>query len=369
MREITQLRLMADDLTGALDSAASFVGLFPGLRVGHNADKDRSLVLNSASRESSAQEARRQTKALATHLAPSEGRLSFFKIDSLLRGQAAASLDALLSDIPFDSVIIAPALPALKRVTLEGRQHVWSHDTWTPSGEDLLSALVEYGHTVTKNDVRSKGLVWCDAKTDAELDQIVTQGLSLSGSVLWVGTAGLASALARLMGNRIQKPQQSTRPFLSLPLLGLIGSNHPVMRAQLAKVSALHLPSTRRTDIVDKLKSNDAVLVTCPLPETCAPDAAQSAIRHAFSTLVSALPVPACLFVSGGETLQDLLVPLRIDALELLGEVETGVPVSRITGGLWDGVSVISKSGAFGSADLLLRLVSSLNPHSKAIVA
>jgi uncharacterized protein YgbK (DUF1537 family) len=34
-----------------------------------------------------------------------------------------------------------------------------------------------------------------------------------------------------------------------------------------------------------------------------------------------------------------------------------GVPVSRIGGGLWDGVRLISRSGAFGAPDFLARLL------------
>ena len=39
------------------------------------------------------------------------------------------------------------------------------------------------------------------------------------------------------------------------------------------------------------------------------------------------------------------------------GEVAAGVPASRLSGGRWDGLRVVSKSGAFGDAGLLARLL------------
>ena len=363
MHDYTHLRLIADDLTGALDSASSFVDLFPALRVGQNAAGDQSLVLNSASREDTSDETRRKTIELAAHLAPAAGRLCFFKIDSLLRGHAAAALDALLSVLSFDQIIMAPAAPTLNRITTNGRQHVRVHGVWVPTGEDLLIELEKCGRTVGKNSVHDKGLIWFDAAKDEELDDIVSQYTGSVESVLWVGTAGLASALANKIGKRAPK----TIP-VTAPMLGLIGSNHPVMQQQLVKVSDLRFSSNYQADIAARLKTTDAVMVSCELPENSTHDAAQRLIESSFSSLVSHIPAPTSLFVSGGETLQNLLTPLQVQSLELLGEFESGIPISRIEGGLWDGVTVVSKSGAFGSPDFLLRLVSSLTQHSKAIV-
>lgn len=374
MTDPTQLRLIADDLTGALDSAAAFVGLFPALRVGNLTSAEGSLVLNSASREATSEQARQAVSILADALAPASGRLSFFKVDSLLRGHAAAELDALLSKVRFDRVIIAPAVPAQNRVTRKGRQHALVGGHWTPTGEDLLAELQRQGHRIRINTPEAKqtlegdGLVWCDAADDDTLDQIVDQVSPLPGSVLWVGAAGLAAALARRIGRAGSGARSSPVPFQA-PLLGLIGSHHAVMQKQLSAVSALHVPSHRPAEIIERMTTTDAVMVTCDLPEGSTHENARHAIAKSFSALIPHIPVPASLFVSGGETLQSLLTPLQARSLVLLGEFEAGIPVSRIEGGIWHGVNVISKSGAFGSADLLLRLISSLNPHPKAIVA
>ena len=43
--------------------------------------------------------------------------------------------------------------------------------------------------------------------------------------------------------------------------------------------------------------------------------------------------------------------------MRLLGRLEPGIPKSVIEGGTWSGVEVISKSGAFGAADVLRKLL------------
>jgi uncharacterized protein YgbK (DUF1537 family) len=65
---------------------------------------------------------------------------------------------------------------------------------------------------------------------------------------------------------------------------------------------------------------------------------------------------PRSIVVSGGATLHRLVVVLGAHSLLVTGEPLPGVPCSVIGGGLWDGVTVISKSGGFGEPGLLIRL-------------
>jgi uncharacterized protein YgbK (DUF1537 family) len=62
--------------------------------------------------------------------------------------------------------------------------------------------------------------------------------------------------------------------------------------------------------------------------------------------------------VAGGETLRGLCTAIGTEHLMVESEIEPGLPVSRMVGGLWDGLTVASKSGAFGAPDLLARLLS-----------
>jgi uncharacterized protein YgbK (DUF1537 family) len=69
--------------------------------------------------------------------------------------------------------------------------------------------------------------------------------------------------------------------------------------------------------------------------------------------LVGLQPAPGTtLVISGGATAQLVLRALGIEVLELLGEALPGLPLAR-SGGL----TIITKSGGFGSPDALVELL------------
>jgi uncharacterized protein YgbK (DUF1537 family) len=148
------------------------------------------------------------------------------------------------------------------------------------------------------------------------------------------------------------------------PFLALIGSDHPMMARQVAAAADWHCildpqdPSAHGL-LLDRLHAKQAVAVTVAVPEGTQRAAAAERIAHAFAQAVSALPKPATLFAAGGETLRGVCEALGATALSVHAEVATGVPVSRMETGRWAGTTVISKSGAFGDAGLLDRLISS----------
>jgi uncharacterized protein YgbK (DUF1537 family) len=317
----TRLRLLADDLTGALDSAARFVPVSgPIAVVWDDTDLPEAAAIDSGTRELPEDAARAAIERLAPLLA--DGAPAFKKIDSLLRGHVAVELAACLRW--FDHCVLAPAFPFQGRITRGGRQLVRSGDGWRDTGVDLAAALRALGITV---QVR-------DAETDADLDAIVAQGRALTGRVLWCGTGGLAGALA---GRR-----PIPCPALPRPVLALIGSDHPVSEAQMAAVPA----ATRGS------------VVVCELPAGIERNTARDLIGLRFATVLrQRTQRPGTLFVTGGETLRDLCRTLGASRLELDGEIEPGVPTSVLRGGAWDGQRIVSKSGAFGDAGFLARLL------------
>jgi uncharacterized protein YgbK (DUF1537 family) len=73
---------------------------------------------------------------------------------------------------------------------------------------------------------------------------------------------------------------------------------------------------------------------------------------YAFGEIASRVPKPATLIVAGGETLRAACVSLGATSLQVIGQIEPGVPRSIMRGGRWDGIEIISKSGAFGDKNL-----------------
>ena len=348
------LRILADDLTGALDAAARFVpvaGPVPAIWrpvpvLGWP------VAVDAGTRAMEADAAAWLTRLLAPVL--EEAEPAFLKIDSLLRGHVAASVR--LCAAAFDHCLIAPAFPEQGRVTAGGRQFRAEAGAWQVLALDLHAALVAQGLAVRRcrpGDPAPEGISLWDAETEADLDQIVAEGRVLAGRVLWCGTAGLAGALA----GRLAVPA----PVLPGPVLALIGSDHKVSVAQLSTAwkqvhRITHGGMEEAAPIARRLAhGNAAVAVVVPPGGSRAMAAAH--IAAGFARLLGGLDRPGTLVVTGGETLRAVAVALGATMLEVDGELEPGVPTSFLRLGRWHGLRVVSKSGAFGPSWWLDRLL------------
>ncbi len=347
---MTTLRLLADDLTGALDSAAGFVPLVGTVPTFWRAPlaMPATAAIDGETREIAARELAAAMRALAPLLDGAD--IAFKKIDSLLRGWVVAELNELADR--FDRCILAPAFPFQGRITRDGRQLVRSDAGWRDVGVDLAGGLARWGDRLTL----------CDAETDDDLDAIVARGRALHGRVLWCGTGGLAGALTGHLG--------VPRPHLPRPILALIGSDHAVSAAQIAAAARLHhvLPATKRAAVARSpsgdrasvalsLRNGGAAVATAAVPSGVSRELALGVITAAFRDLLRTIERPGTLIVSGGETLRAMCGALAADRLDLDGEIEPGVPTSILRGGPFDGLRVVSKSGAFGGPDFLARML------------
>ncbi len=333
---MTRFRLLADDLTGALDTAAKFRPMLGPVPVGWADDPTQPvLALDSATRELDVATARARVGALAPMLAGAD--LAFKKLDSLLRGHTAAELAACAASGAFNAVVIAPAFPAQGRITRGGRQLAHGQDV----GVDLAAGLAAEGVPVARRrpgDDLPPGVSLWDAETEADLAAIATRR---RGRVLWCGTAGLAGALVT-----------GTTPLVAAlprPVVALIGSEHPVARAQVAEC--------RKRVTLPGGTVGDGAVVTVALPAGTAREEAARHIAAALAALLHRMDRPGTLIVAGGETLRAVCAALDADGLVVDGEVAAGVPASRLSGGRWDGLRIVSKSGAFGEPGLLARLL------------
>jgi len=358
------LRLIADDLTGALDSAAQFArpGRIIPVFMGHGLPErlPEEFAVDSASREKNADAAAEAAAQLAPLLAPARGEISFRKVDSLLRGHPGREIAATIRKLSVEHVVIAPAFPFHGRVARGGIQYVLQGGSWERTGEDLGSTLKAQGMTVSlkrPGDPVPRGVSLWDAETDADLRRIALSGAELPGTVLWCGSGGLAGALSAPSGPLI------SMAGIGRPMLGVFGSDHPVTEAQLCACggSVLGLQdggAANASRVSAMLEERGACLVRFEVPQGSGRSEATARIARGIGELARDIRQPRSLLVVGGETLRSLCLSLGTDHLGVMGQVHPGVPASRMVGGRWDGTEVISKSGAFGDESLILRLAS-----------
>lgn len=331
------VRILADDLTGACDAAVAFAcaglptevetswaveGLSQAAVVAYNTESRNLTPRDSASRMMQA----------ADRFAANSIHHLFKKIDSVFRGNTLVEIEATLSVFPHDVAILAPAFPALGRTLVNGELHY--RDI---TGDHQLSVLAELERIglvpvlvpMPAGISANHKLLICDSATQEDLTAIVRSALQLSPTVrlLWIGSGGLAHALA---ANLDTQASSQTMAITGHKVLFLIGSDHPVTLKQIQHLAhfepdAIVLPITR-----DMSLGNLRDIVAPHLDESI-----------------------SCLFATGGDTALAVCRALDINRFEIYSEFARGVPQARVLGGPLDGVAFILKSGGFGDENLL----------------
>ena len=366
------LRILADDLTGALDSAAAFSGEIPVFidRPSDGYENSPVAVVASPTRDV-------PPESLAGYLQPALGwltsaGLAFKKVDSLLRGNTFAEIAWIYREGGFDQVVFAPAFPAQGRITTENRQQVVAADgTRQPVAVPLREAFGRFGLDVAAS-LETAGDVWIsDVTTDADLDRIAVCSRVDDGKKrLWCGSAGLAHAFARLSGVSSAAEEAMAPAKGKGPTVLISSSFQPVFRAQWAALRAGSATATvaeqgddRQIDNALRAANNGAEQVwfdLSPRQQITKDEAARLLAGHV-STLVEKLPIPGQLLVVGGDTLLGLCRETRTEILLTQPSIRSGWGCARLVGGRWNGVLCHSRSGAFGGGEDVVRMVERLS--------
>ena len=383
--------IVADDLTGAADSAARLAtGTAVVLLV--NADSEWPhapvLALDTDSRHAGPAEAARRVAEVVQH-AVSLGAVPLKKIDSTLRGnvgvEVRAAADAWARGGPAPLVVMAPAFPAVGRTTIGGVVHVGGRPLSGAAYEgDLVRLLAAQGFTpalvgrpASVDDVvaqlgaaaqRGADAVVVDAESGEDLRRVVVGALASGLPVLFVGTGGLARHFAEAVRD---EPEGAPAAPPDGPTLVVVGSHSAQARAQrraLLETGAAQATWAEGADPVELSRTMSAGLgrgavVLSPDARTPVdPDRARDVAEGLAAAACSVLGDVATLVATGGETARAILTHCGIDRLELIGELEPGVVLSRAEG---RDLSVVTKAGAFGDDGVLVRCLPT-NPTQEA---
>ena len=353
------LKLLADDLTGALDTSAEFVGAFGPLDVAWSVSSlpagQQSFAIDSGTRELEQEQAFSIVREIAPRLAGAT--IAYKKIDSLLRGPWVAELDACLRTGLWDACIVAPAFPYQGRLTRGGQQVRRTADgRWRAVGDNIIHQFRNRGLEARTGNTASAlqgGISVFDAEADDDLARVAQTGWNFPRRLLWCGSGGLAGALAP--GTDVEISGR-----LKTPVLGVFGSDHPTTAAQLSMCKTVTIPSADIATSIDRIRqalASGVALVKLETPGTLSRAEAAGHFSRGIAELVQSIDVPKTLLIAGGETLKAQMAAIEARALQVLGRLEPGLPKSVIQGGPWSGVDVISKSGAFGPPDSWSKLL------------
>ena len=329
--------------------------------------------------------------------------------DSTVRGHLAAELEAALAASGRRTAVVAPAFPAEGRTTEHGVQLLhgtpvhetaFARDPGHPVRDADLSRLLPGAVCVPAPVPGSRDplaelvgrarVVVADAAEDLDLDRIAA-AVPDPREVLWVGSPGLAGALARRLarhgGDGAGVPERAV-PAGGGPapagaararVLYVVGTLHPAGREQAAAAgesgAAVPVPVTAVAPDRDvppvgpgpatarqveraveragrALADRGAALLHGPAGPA-APGAVPAALAAAVAALDRRRAFDA-LVLTGGETARTVLLALGARTVRLTGQPEPGVPV-----GLLDrprALTVAFKAGGFGDRGTLVRL-------------
>lgn len=415
---MTQILIIADDLSGAADCASAFhkaglsamVHLDATAAAGDSEPSEQVRAVDADSRRlAPAEAAARQLEALDNHGAGAQWL--YKKIDSTLRGPIGAELATLIARAGL--AIVAPAFAQAGRTTVRGHQYVdgvpleqtavWRTEglTGTAYIPDLLRSHGIAVAAVGLDDVRrgaeplrarieqlaAEGTqaVVCDAETDADLAHIAQASTPIVLPRFWVGSAGLAQHLVpqpdsvALGGRRATSlwPQGAGRLRNGGAILTVVGSLSARSREQAAqlrdmgRVEALEVPANVLRQgagtaawqslgqaLENSLSAGRDVMITVACVE---PVNIHEGLQ--LCTALATLIAPSGrhlggLIATGGETARAILNALGATGLSLQGEIESGVPLSIAYG--IPSILVVTKAGAFGSPTTLLRSLQTL---------
>ncbi len=388
------------------------------------------LVINTDSRGLSYDKAFRLVSGLLKRYDQRHFPIIYKKIDSTLRGNIGYEIDAILKETNISLCFMAPSYPEQRRILIGGIMMVGerpvalteaAHDTASPVHESHVYKLLGHqsSHKIGRIDLadvasgteRLKKAVWkeqkkgnriiiFDAFSRQDLIHIADVAFCLDPIPLFVGSAGLAEEVAKKISpskaRKISQPlQRRVKPFKRIFIIS--GSISGVTHEQLKRVEqnekiapfqlskSLLMSENKRKQaqknnlssmVSNSLTQGHAMLRTYP-KRLFSKDLMDAPIYLEITKTLASLVLSAlekskinahdlALILTGGDTALSVLNALKAKEIEIEGELLEGIVKGHLIGGDWDGLTIITKAGAFGKEYALKRIIEILENGSSS---
>ncbi|WP_413733743.1 D-threonate kinase [Sodalis sp. RH21] len=416
-----EILVIADDFTGANDAGVGLTRrgarvnvLFLNSRLPAGGRADAWVISTDSRALPAAQAAERVGDAVRQWRAAAPAGWIYKKIDSTLRGNLGAEIEAALTAADAPLAIIAAATPAMGRVTRRGQCEIhgqlltdteFASDPKTPVATSSIAERIKQQSSLPLAQldlaaVRGGGLALrlaalaeqgcrlavLDAVADEDLRRIAAVLPQLPFKPLLVGSAGLIEQLARDFC--------FTPPP---PLLAVIGSMSEVARRQIDH--ALGHTSAQRVDIdvlrvfgrdqtlfIDQCaaavsavlaQGRHCVISTCQdggqrrrIEDFCRQnDVSRQQLGEGICLMLGRLTrriidrqtsdgkTIGGLYLSGGDVAIAVASELGATGFAIGGQIASCAPYGRLLGGVAEKIPVMTKAGGFGSETTLSDII------------
>lgn len=406
------LLVLADDLTGAVDSAAAFQNSHPDAVCAVSAWSIRAeyewsfivdslkpdlFCINTNSRNATAEEARIRVRRAVAWAAKSDFRM-MKKVDSLLRGNVLVEIDEFLNGDASRNrpAIFAPALPNQGRTTKDGIQLEHGRpisgseahlDPLSPARECDLRNLIppnrfavqiplstvrsEDLQIITKNFLTSNPVFIPDIESTQDLEKVCSEAMKVKEMSL-IGSSGLFSTPSQRTGLN-DLDQSADLLIISASLRSEVQSqfnnfisNHPNTEKFELEVKLSVNIEKLKEDVMSSLARCKNVILTVSEKNEISKDlfkreeTATSIVRIlgiVASSIVKLSTKPLILVLLGGDLGQEFCVASLIKVLIVTGTACQGGAICSQPGGEESkNLTLILRSGGFGKTNSLLEL-------------
>jgi len=369
-----RIAVIADDLTGALDTGVQFRqwGYTVQLTDSPWASSAEVTITNTDTRNKTREEAYQATYEVATKLRDQD--IIYKKTDSTLRGNPGPELQAILDAAGETQVVFTPAYPPTRRRVKDGHlyvaerpitetEYIHEYRRKTSYIPEILDTKTPIHSVKAPMGIPEKGITVIDSETEQDLLRIAAKRTRVMA-----GSAGLADALCQTL----RGPP---------PVLTVIGSTRMETRRQaellIQRLGAFSTPldfdealrQAPQKEAVQTAKNalllgQDVILTSAPTPETIEHTRAKAkrmnithqelearittALAEATQSLLT--QTLSGIVITGGATALAVTEKLGTKNIEILDEVQPGVPVLRL-----DSFPAVTKAGGFGQPDTLIQ--------------
>lgn len=373
------------------------------------------VVINTDSRELNPEKAFVRVSRLFSHYQKASFPIIYKKIDSTLRGNIGHEIDAILKKTDGSLCFVAPSYPEQNRRLVGGILIVGekplaftevARNATSPIQEShvhkilqtqsrnqvgwidlthVASAMERLRKAVEKEQRKGNRIIIFDAVSRNDLRNIADVGFSMDKKPLFVGSAGLAEEVAQKLAPSRIAPIQKTKPLKNILIVS--GTASSVTHQQLQQVETRPVPSfelnrvlimgndpkteeekTGLTKKIAKALSQGVTILKAPSKMLTSDDLPEPPIQLRITKALASIallvlrasqvkPTELALILTGGETAQHVINGLGTEGIEIEGELLEGIVRGHLMGGHWDGLTVITKAGAFGKQDALEKIV------------
>ena len=385
-----ELLVIADDLTGALDTGVQFakekIKTVVTTELEWNTlslDGVEVLVIDTETRHLQEKEAFDRIKRVLEIAKEKEIKYLYKKTDSTLRGNIGIEFLAICQtyDRP---IMFIPAFPKLKRSTRNGIQYIdgtpihmtsFSKDPLNPVRESYIPKVIEeqakLESSIVKIDcynnlsITDSDIYIFDAESDKDL---ITIGETLKRKhmlKITAGCAGFAEILPKLIDFKRNRKQVNLN-IKGDHIVIICGSinERSLKQIEFAKEKLGFLDivlskqeiSNELNTLSEDIFSNKRIAIRAEILQD--PKNLHHRILDNLANITEEIYNRTGLntfIIFGGDTLFKIIEKLKIEYLEPVGEIETGVAVSKAKIGEKELV-FITKAGGFGNIDIVTKI-------------